>query len=102
MAGEFVQVIVGNLIGIVIFGMILTGLIKTLRMSTDVAELKEMVKEMQRESRLMAALDANAGRDQASTLALSSALSGQAQLDRLSREEAIDPLQQPEKPVRQP
>jgi hypothetical protein len=49
MGTGFLEMIVGNVISVSAFGLMLAGVIKMFRLSSDIGEIKEILREMQRE-----------------------------------------------------
>ena len=47
--------IVGNLISVSAFGMMMAGVLKLFRLSSDISEIKDILREMQRDGRPIAA-----------------------------------------------
>ena len=93
------EMLVGNLISVCMFGMVVAGLMKVFRIASDLHDIREILKDLQRENRLFShtsGQSAGVGSEEqgrVSTLALMRAVNAEAREG--SYEETPDSVRRP-------
>jgi hypothetical protein len=57
MEAGFLQMIMGQMVSMTAFGLLIAGVLKMVRMSSDLNEIKDLLRDIKRENRLTAAAD---------------------------------------------
>ena len=96
MGTGILQFVIGNLVSVAAFGLLMAGVLKMFRMSSDLNEIKDLLKDIKHDGRGLAPQPAAYSESaHESPVALFRAVNAEAQRDKPSFEESPVPVRRP-------